>query len=255
MGSEVTKVENEGEVVERGEYLPANPMELLSSAVRQGVSTENLRELMQLEREYRADKGKAEYAQAMTKFAGLKKNIKHNRKGKTAGNASFSYADYPGLVNTISPWLADCGLSFSHREGDPVFNQDGKITCIMVYCTIKHVGGHSEEFQYPAIPDTRLDGKVSPSQLIQLAITYAKRQTVAMGFGLATAEDVNDDDSQVVDVINDEQLAKLKALLKKTNRTEEKTCEWLKVDTLGDLTVDAYEKACVTLKQFVKDEK
>lgn len=260
MSETATKdIVTEGEIVEHEDRLPAhtqeptNPIQLLSQAVQRNVSPEHLRELMQLEREYRADKAKAEFAEAMTKFASLKQNIRHNRTGKTAGNATFTYADYPTMVKAISPWLFQCGLSFSHREDAPMFNQEGAISCIMVYCDVKHIAGHTETVQFPAIPDTRLNGKVSPSQLIQLAITYAKRQTLAMALGLATSEDARDDDSsRAPDMINDEQLTHLREVAKKANRTDEaKLCAWLRVDSLEDLTVEAYEKAVVSLEQFV----
>jgi hypothetical protein len=149
----------------------------------------------------------------MAKFGGLKKNIAHNRKGTTAGSAKFGYSDFPAMVAAITPWLEQCGLSFSHSQEPPVMGEAG-VLWVNVTCTVKHRDGHSESNSFPAMPDERLKGKVSPSQLLQMAITYAKRQTLAMALGLATAEDVDDDDSAPpVERITEAQVADLNAIL------------------------------------------
>ena len=194
--SEIAKVDSH-QIIEAGSESsgPVNPVNLLQIAIQNKVDSQQLKELMDLEREWRADKARAAYSEAMAKFNQLKKVIPHNKKGKTAGNAPFSYSDFGKLVDAITPWLAECGLSFSHSQDKPVVNDNGKIAYIMVYCTVRHKDGHKEEYSAMAIPDLRLDGKVSPSQLVQLAKTYAKRQTLSEALGLATSDDVNDDDS------------------------------------------------------------
>lgn len=173
----------------------SDPGQLIQLAIQKDFDVERLRELMTLEREWRADKAKAEYAAAMVKFGSLKKTIQHNKTGKTAGGASFSYSDFPTIAKAVTPLMTDCGLSFSHRFDPPVMSESGKVAYITVYCRVTHASGHFEEIHFPAMPDMRLDGKVSPSQLIQLAITYAKRQTLCMALGLSTAEDASDDDA------------------------------------------------------------
>lgn len=174
---------------------PMNPVSMITTAIQQGVDAQQLKELMDLEREWRQEKAKSAYAQAMARFTEIKRVIPHNKRGKTAGNAPFSYADFGALVNAVTPWLAECGLSFSHRQDKPTLTDNGQIAYIMVYCRVLHKDGHFEETDFMAVPDDRLKGKVSPSQLIQLAVTYAKRQTLSTALGLATAEDAACDDS------------------------------------------------------------
>lgn len=174
---------------------PSDPGQLIQLAIQKDFDVERLREVMTLEREWRADKAKSEYSAAMVKFGSMKKTIQHNKTGKTAGGASFSYSDFPAIAKAVTPLMTDCGLSFSHRFDPPVMTEAGKVAYITVYCRVTHALGHFEEIHFPAMPDMRLDGKVSPSQLIQLAITYAKRQTLCMALGLSTAEDASDDDA------------------------------------------------------------
>lgn len=175
--------------------LPTNPVEMLAVAVTSGrLDTESLKELMELEKEYRGMQAKVQFDKAVAKFAGLKQRIPHNQIGKAA-QATFGYADYPQTVETITPWLKKAGLSFSHSQDDPVMD-GAKIVFVNVRCHLKAKSGHSEEAQYPAIPDEKLRDKMAPGQLLQLAITYAQRQSLKMVLGLSTGEEgVFDDDS------------------------------------------------------------
>jgi len=178
----------------------SNPSQLIALAIQKDFDVDRLRELMTLEREWRADQAKAAYAEAMAEFGVIKQTIGHNRSGVAAGGAKFSYSDFPTLASAVTPWLAKCGLSFSHRKDVPVVGENGKVISVMVYCKVMHKAGHFEEASFFAMPDMRLDGKLSPSQLIQLAITYGKRQTLCELLGIATSEDVDDSDSQAVEV-------------------------------------------------------
>ncbi len=161
-----------------------------------GGKVEVLDRILDMQIKVMERQAKLDFANAMTAFNALKEVIPHNRKGTTAGNAPFSYADYPQTVKFVTPWCNEVGLSFSHREDAPMYNDKHELTSVMMHCKIMHSGGHFEEFPYPAMVDERLRGKLSPSQLLQLAKTYAKRQSLAMGLGFATGEDEDDDDAQ-----------------------------------------------------------
>lgn len=211
-----------------------------------------LNSLVDLQIKTQEHQAKIDYAFAMTKFAGLKKPIKHNQKGKTAGNTPFTYADYPAMVTAVDPWMKECGLSHSHKQEPPII-ESGNVVLIMVTCIIKHTGGHSESYPYPAVPDERLRGKVSPSQLIQLAITYAKRQTLAEGLGLATSEDTFDDDSKAPPgLITEEQEADLNSLIDEVDANKVQFLKMLKVEKLSDLPAANYNGAVKRLQDKAK---
>lgn len=171
---------------------PANPMELLSFAVQKDLDVEKMQVLMEMEKEWRGEKAKSAYNEAIAKFAGMKEPIRKNTTGAGPGGSKFNYSDYAQIVDTITPWLKKCGLSFDHRKDAPVID-NGRITMQMVYCQIRHKEGHLEEFSFPAMVDYRLDGKLSPVQLLQAAITYAKRQSLCDGLGLSTSDEVSAD--------------------------------------------------------------
>lgn len=255
----MNSVARENELMELPEEKPTEVNNMLAvidrAAQSRDVDVDKMRALLDMQKEIFAYQAKADYMAAMAAFGGLKQNIKHNRKGKTAGDTTFGYSDFPKIVKAVTPWLHQCGLSFSHREDPPVMGETD-IHHIMVYCTIKHVAGHSEEFHFPAMPDNRLKGKVSPSQLIQMAITYAKRQTLAMGLGLATAEDALDDDGAVVtsEPITQEQALNIQALIEETKSNKAHLLNYLKaqcnreIKTIADIPATAYELAVQLLE-------
>lgn len=184
--------------VESAGRLPSNPIEILATAVMSGrLDVESLKELMALEKDYRAMQAKVEFDKAVAKFAGLKESISHNQKGQ-AGNAVFTYADYPQMVSVITPWLKAAGLSFSHTQDQPEM-EGSNVVFVNVRCHLKARSGYSEIAEFPAIPDEKLRSKIAAGQLLQAAITYAKRQTLAMVLGLSTGEDaVLDHDNRSV---------------------------------------------------------
>ena len=195
----IVEQESEGELVRIPDNLPANPIEMLAVAVTQGrLDVDSMKGLMELEREYRADIAKEKYVSAMVRFAALKEVIAHNTEGEGPSQSTFTYTDYPTLVAAVTPWMQTCGLSFVHKKDPPVI-ESGKVVLIMVYCEISHKAGHTERFEFPAIPDVRLQGKVSAVQLIQMAVTYAKRQSLCDGCGIATGEEgaLDDDGNRV----------------------------------------------------------
>jgi len=218
------------------------------------IDVDKLKEMIALQIATQEHQAKLDYAAALSRFAAIKQPIAHNRTGTTAGKTSFSYTDYPTMVTAVTPWLMECGLSFSHVQEPPVI-EGGKVILVMVTCIIKHVGGHSERFPFPAVLDDKLRDKISPSQLLQLAATYAKRQTLAMGLGLATMEDTHDDDSQAPeDTINDEQAANIEALIDEVGAKKPAFLKMLKVDILTDLPVSKYSGAIKRLEDKRKSK-
>ena len=214
-----------------------SPAGLLRLGIDKNLDTDKLRELMSLEKQWRADKAKAAFNFAMAQFNAIKPTIKHNRKGKTAGSAPFSYADFPAMVSVITPLLASCGLSFTHRLVKVADGDD-------VICKISHQDGHSEDFPYTVLIDSRLEGKVSPMQLRQLSITYAKRQTLAAGLGLATAEDKDDDDGQKPEeCITEGQVADLNTLMVDNIKNKPAFLKWLGVESLEEIPQSKYQAA------------
>lgn len=216
--------------------------------VNPDISVEKMRGLFEFQKEVMAEQAKMDFAAAMSQFQASKAVIKYNKVGTGAGESTYGYADFPQMVKTVSPWMAEAGLSFTHRQDAPVVDA-GKIVLVVVYCVITHAGGHSQEFSFPAVPDRRTETKWSPSQLLQASITYAKRQTLAMGLGLATGDDKFDDDAIThLTPVSEEQAANLRALMEETASDEAKFLKWIKAETVEAIPEQAYEQCVKALE-------
>jgi hypothetical protein len=163
---------------------------------------------------------------AMWQFQQRKEVIAHNRQGIAPGGVAYGYSDYPKMVREVTPWLEEVGLSFTHRKDPPVI-ENGRIVMVMVYCIISHSSGHSREFPYPALPDEKLQGKLSPMKLLQQSITSAKRQSLAEGLGLATSDDHNDEDStSYTELVSEQKAADILAKIDEVGADRAKFLSW-----------------------------
>ena len=221
------------------------------SLVDPDVPVEKMERLFVLHKEIRDEQAKIDFAAAMAQLQGLKEVIPTNREGTGPGGVKFPYADYGQTVLYATPWMRDCGLSHTHRQ-EPVI-EGNYVVMTMVTCIISHASGHKEEFPYPAIPDPKLKDKMSPSQWIQQPITYAKRQSFAMGLGLATGEDKIDDDAIIhATPINENQVADLRAKIEEVGADEKRVLKMFKAESLEALPAQCYDDAIAKLESFGK---
>lgn len=159
-----------------------------------GGNPEQLREMMQLEREWKADLAKQAFNDAMAAFKQeaiviiKDKTVSYptQRKDGTQGtNTSYKHATLGNVVETVMPRLAAHGLSHSwnpRREGDRV----------VVTCTITHKQGHSESVTLDAPLDS--SGSKNNIQAMGSSVSYLSRYTFLSICGLATKE--MDDDGR-----------------------------------------------------------
>lgn len=231
---------------------------IIQAAHDPNVDVTKMREMMELAKEMRAEQAKIAYAEALAQFTRLKHTIATNRKGEGPGGAVFQYADWPTMEAAIRPWLSQCGLSVTHRQDAPIV-EGGKIVMIMVHAILSHVAGHSETVAYPGMPNPKVADRLSPSQAIQQGITYAKRQSVALLLGLATAEDRNDDDGQKPGPeLSEKQTGTLLDLVAEWNPSKEdkaRLLKWCKVDVIEDIKPRQYDIVVQTLKDKIAEKK
>lgn len=243
-------------MIQSGETMPApqeHPTSMMQAIILAAnnpqTDVEKMQAMMAMAKELRAEQARAAYADALSRFNDAKKSITANR----TGHVDNKYADWPQMEASIRPWLAQCGLSLTHRQDAPVID-GGKIVLVMVYAVLRHRDGHSEEVGYPAQPNPALAGKLSPSQLMQQPITYAKRQTAAMILGLSTSEDRHDDDSHKVIGLSDDQLSTLTDLMAAWEPSEEQRAallQWCRVSAIEDLPPSKFETVAKKLREKV----
>lgn len=221
------------------------PYSLLDRAVASGASVETLTRLMELQERHERNQARKAFDEAMAAAKGEIGPIKKNREvdfTSAKGRTNYRHEDLAEVARTIDPVLRQHGLSYRFRTssaiGEPV-----SVTCI-----VSHRLGHSEENTLQAGRDE--SGNKNSIQAVGSTITYLQRYALKAALGLAAS---NDDDGRPSDTrdnepISSEQVAKIQALAEETKTSIPKLCALLKVESVPELTVVAYNRALEILE-------
>lgn len=164
----------------------ATPADIVLYAMKNGGSIAEIREFMQLQREWEADQARKAFVADMAEF---KKNPPEVVKDKQVGYKSkdgfvgYSHATLGNVTEAIVAGLARHGLS--HRW--IVDQTGGQVT---VSCVLTHKLGHTETTVMSGLPDD--SGKKNGIQQVASTVTYLSRYTLLAATGIATKE--QDDD-------------------------------------------------------------
>lgn len=232
---------SENAVIEAGaiESLPATrpiamtPMEMVAFAVQSGQSLDTVRELMQLEREWKADKAREAYVAAMAAFKAEPLRINKSKDVKHNGKYMYSHATLAQVVDAVVGALSKHGLS--HRWET---KQEGET--ISVTCVLTHELGHSERTTLSGLPDK--SGAKNSIQAVGSTVSYLSRYTLMAATGLA-ASDMDDDGQKAApraENITEDQVAELEALLQEVGANRAKFLTWAKVDDLSKIPAKRY---------------
>jgi hypothetical protein len=186
---------------------PATPADIVLYAMQNGGSIAEIREFMQLQREWEADQARKAFVADMAAFKldppeiVKDKSVGYeNRDGTVTG---YQHATLGNVTGAIIEGLARHG--FSHRWDT---KQEGSV--IIVTCTITHKLGHSENTSLSAAKDD--SGKKNHIQQVASTITYLQRYTLLGATGLATKDQDDDGSRAELDTtLADEWIAKVKA--------------------------------------------
>jgi len=124
--------------------MPA-PISILETAIRAGVTSENVsvvKELIQMCREQRAEEAKAQFAKAFFQLRKHMPEISADKEARTrSGEVAYAYCSEEEIAKKLEPHLMNYGFAmlFGQREAD------GKVTAQV---TLMHEAGHSEVREY-----------------------------------------------------------------------------------------------------------
>ena len=160
------------------------------------INPEQLKELLEIQREHDADLAKKAYHHAMAEF---RKRVPKIEKDSVVdftsskGRTNYRHASLANTLNTINGLLGELGLnpSFITDDSDP--------SMIRITCVLTHKDGHSTENAMGGPPDT--SGNKNLLQARSSTVTYLQRYTLFSILGLASSDD-NDgaDGAQQYDV-------------------------------------------------------
>ena len=155
---------------------------LIEVAVQRGAGIEELRALMQLEREYKQDRAREAFVSAMNRFKASPPQIEKNKEVKF-GQTQYKHATLDHVCDVVTKSLSQQGISHRWKV-----EQDKE--WITVVCILTHELGHSEETKLVGCADN--SGSKNSIQAIGSTVTYLQRYTLLAATGLAASN--SDDD-------------------------------------------------------------
>lgn len=174
-------------VQQTGALAEASPAGIMLAALSKGVSPADLREMLALQREWRADEARNAFNKALAAFKAepiyVAKTKGVGYETKEGGFVGYKHAELADVVAAVGPALAKHGLS--HRW-DVKQSKDW----ITVTCILKHADGHSESVEMGGPPDN--SGKKNQIQQIASTVSYLQRYTLKAITGVAEGGDDND---------------------------------------------------------------
>jgi hypothetical protein len=233
-----TAPKNETRAVSTINDTAITPMQMLQVAVQQGQGLDTIRELMDLEREWKKDKAREAYYAALAEFK--KEPIKVTKDKKNTQYESM-YTTLGNLVNTVNAAMAPHGLNARWT-----FEQTDRIS---VTCILSHTLGYSENVTLSGAPDT--SGSKNPLQQIKSTVTYLEGATFQAVTGVVSQDATLDDDGNGAGLktINEEQLANLEALITEVAADRPKFLKYCKVEDLANLPEKFYSTAVKALEK------
>jgi len=158
--------------------------------------------------------------------------------GEGVKRTTYKHEDLADIDAMADPILAQHGLNCRYRiTSNP--NEPVSVTCV-----ISHSMGHYEETTLRAGADS--SGGKNQNQAIGSTVTYLQRYTKKAALGLAAARDTDgkaDDPVVTSDLISDEQVAELTALIHETKSDINKFLALGKVESLSDIAAKNFDKA------------
>ena len=232
------------------ETQPANlpvvtPMSMIERAVERGADVAMIEKLMELEERHRANLGRRSFDQAI---AAAKAEIPAIRKNRSVdfttakGRTHYRHEDLAEIARTVDPILSRNGLSYRYRTAQ----EGGTVT---VTCILSHRDGYCEETTLCSAIDQ--SGNKNHIQAVGSAATYLQRYTLKMALGLAATEDDDGRAAEAVKVINADQYQALQGLIEKADADETKMLQWLKADTMEELTLKQFDTAVSMLRKKI----
>lgn len=179
MSNEIT------EVTELRPSAPATtPLQLLSIAVSNGTSMEQLERLMALQERFEAGEARKAYNAAFAAFKAEGVKLLRNKQVTAGPLSGKAYAELHAVVNAITEALSRHGLSAAWK-----ITKDEK-DWIEVTCSLRHIGGHSESVSLGGPPDS--GGAKNAIQARASTVTYLERYTLKAIVGLSEQDDDDD---------------------------------------------------------------
>lgn len=221
---------------------PMTPNQLVQIAVQNRESLDYVRELMQLEREWKADRAKEAFFAALAEFKKVPVNVTKDKENKQY--KSF-YTSLGNMVNTVNAAMAPFGLNANWE-----IEQNGED--IRVTCVLSHTLGHSIRVGLSAPPDE--SGNKNDLQKIKSTITYLEGATFQAVTGVVSNDknlNPDDDGNDAAGRISVDQQTVINDKLAEVEEAKAGFLNWLKVDAVEKIRAKDYDRAIALLDKKI----
>lgn len=167
--------------------VPANsPMGMMMAAMAQGISPEQISQMMDLQERWEQKEAEKAYNDALAAFKSEAVEIIKRREvdfTSQKGRTNYKHAELSDVVEAVGPALSKHGFAWSWKTEQ----QNGNIR---VTCILKHRLGHSDSVALEAAPDQ--SGNKNSIQAIASTVTYLQRHTLKAITGVSEKGDDDD---------------------------------------------------------------
>lgn len=223
--------------------LPAkrDPMELLSMAVEQGADPDKLGQLMELQRQWQADRAAETFADRLAAFQAECPQIEKKRGADFKGQHAYNFASLDDIMRIVQPILAKHGLTvgFSAETNDAG-------TLVTVECRVR-CGSHVEVTRstFP-LPDSM---RVNKTQQMGAALSYAKRYALCAALNIIVTDEDRDAHG-LAKTVTDEQAESLRTMAEALGENVERRClAWLGVACWLDVPARRFNEVRENLRK------
>lgn len=238
-------VQRQGELIDPPSQESALMLLIQRAATDPGFDVTKMEKLLEMHERVGARQAEAAFNSAMSEAQSEMGPISadaHNLQTKS------KYASYAKLDRVLRPIYVKHGFALSFDEGDSPKEQH-----VRIICKVSHKAGHS----HPYHKDMPADGKgakggdvMTLTHAAGSAMSYGMRYLLKGIFNVAVGEDDNDGNSDEPR-IGPGQIASLEGLISEVKADLPKLCRMLKINTLADIRVGAFEtvKAIIEAKR------
>lgn len=233
-----------------------SPLDILKYSLDNGVQPAQLKEMMDLSNQWRAQEAADRFGVALSS---VQSECPLIFKGRQADR--YSFAGFDDIWSVVRPIAAKNGLSvsFSQPKAESGWYE------IVVHL---RVGLHTEARPF-SVP---LDGlqailqeiankqKLTLPQAYGFWLSYQKRYAFCAALNIVVTNEDNDGAGQKDRLIDEAEVAEINDLIAKFKATGtkfhfDKFLQWLQVERLEDLTIRGYQMAVDDLKRNITEQK
>lgn len=227
----------------------SSPAELIQMVVAGKGSLEQLKGLLDLQKDWEANEARKSFASA---FAIAQANITAVIKTKLNPQTHSKYADLGDILKIAQPVYTAEGFSVIFYEGET-----SVVESIRVCADVLHSAGHKETYHYDVPLDgvgikgnanmTKIHGKSS-------SVSYGRRYLMCMIWNIPTQDDDGNSANGVVEFITPEQVSEISERINKLGKSFllDKFLKYLNVIETSGIKKEDYQKAVIVLDQAEK---